>query len=127
MPHLRDIRRGVTDRRTDGRTDGGTDRPSYRDAMTHLKRASVYHSAFCIPFFFLIQSKQIPLSGEDKRLLPQTHKRSSYRQKIPVLNMHALFAWLSFSLGTNRRKEGLSDIDVDKHENLLKAFFLGCV
>ena len=26
--HLRDIRRGVTDRRTDGRTDGRTDRPT---------------------------------------------------------------------------------------------------
>ena len=28
---------GVTDRPTDGPTDGRTDRPSYRDAMTHLK------------------------------------------------------------------------------------------
>ena len=38
MRHLRDIRRGVMDRRTDGRTGGRTDGPSYRDAMTHLKR-----------------------------------------------------------------------------------------
>ena len=53
MRHLRDIRRGVmdgrtdgltdgrtngwTDGQTDGQTDGRTDRPSYRDAMTHLK------------------------------------------------------------------------------------------
>ena len=35
---MRDIRIGVTDRRMDGWTDGGTDRPSYGDAMTHLKK-----------------------------------------------------------------------------------------
>ena len=31
---------GHTDIRTDGRTDGRTDKPSYRDARTHLKKAS---------------------------------------------------------------------------------------
>ena len=38
MRHLRNIGRGVTDQQTDQRTD----RPSYRDAMTHLKICSIY-------------------------------------------------------------------------------------
>ena len=35
------VKYGRTDGWTDGRTDGRTDRPSYRDAMTHLKKGEL--------------------------------------------------------------------------------------
>ena len=47
MRHLHDIRGGVTD----GLTDGWKDRPSFRNAMTHLKRTKAGDTATHVTTF----------------------------------------------------------------------------